>query len=441
VTGLAAGSATLAALTALVVTWTAAGYSLADEPTGEPWLTVFYAAVVVTLPVALPWTVWALGALHRARLREVLGLDIPPPRRAPTDRARRAILVRLVRPWWVPATWRQLGYHLFASVGVTLGGAAVVGCWIAPVVAAGMWFTGGAGTAGAATVVAVVLFLAIPWLTGTLVRLDSAVATELLGAGRAEVMAVRLDELVRSRAEIVAATDAERRRIERDLHDGAQQRLVSLAVNLGMARAGSTGTTATGVTDVDRSDATRLRAVVAAQAAVIEQAHEEAVAALAELRQLVRGLHPAVLDDRGLDAALSGIAARAPLPVRLHVEVAPRCSSTIEAIAYFVVSEALTNVARHARATEAAVTAVRTGDRLRITVTDDGRGGAAPAAPGTSTTPDPTTGDRGSRTTGHGSGTGLRGLAQRAAGVDGTLHIDSPVGGPTTIIVELPCES
>jgi signal transduction histidine kinase len=125
-----------------------------------------------------------------------------------------------------------------------------------------------------------------------------------------------------------------------------------------------------------------------------------------------------VLDDRGLDAALSGIAARAPLPVRLRVDAATRCSPSIEAIAYFVVSEALTNVARHAHASHAEVTVHQVDNRLRVVVTDDGQGGA---------TPD--------------NGSGLRGLAQRTAAVDGTLTIHSPPGGPTTITVELPCES
>jgi signal transduction histidine kinase len=159
---------------------------------------------------------------------------------------------------------------------------------------------------------------------------------------------------------------------------------------------------------------------------VIEQAHDEATEALAELRQLVRGLHPAVLDDRGLDAALSGIAANAPLPVRLRVDVPTRCAPGVEAVAYFVVSEALTNVAKHAGASHAEVIVERTGDRLRIVVSDDGRGGATLDGGGTAA---------------NGNGTGLRGLAQRAAAVDGTLTVESPPGGPTAITVELPCGS
>ena len=203
----------------------------------------------------------------------------------------------------------------------------------------------------------------------------------------------------------MAAADAERRRIERDLHDGAQQRLVSLAMNLGMARERFAGAPE----PVRRA---------------IADAHDEAVLALSELREFIRGLHPAVLNDRGLDAALSGLAARAPLPVRLRVDVQRPASPSVEAVAYFIVSEALTNVAKHAQAARAEVTVTRDGDVLRVTVTDDGSGGAVPAE-----------GDDA------GAGTGLRGLTQRAAAVDGTLTIDSPPGGPTVITAELPCES
>jgi signal transduction histidine kinase len=205
-----------------------------------------------------------------------------------------------------------------------------------------------------------------------------------------------VERLTRTRAGAVDAADAERRRLERNLHDGTQQRLVSLAMNLGMARAQTT-------------------TVEQAHQAIAE-AHLETKAALAELRNLIRGLHPPVLEDRGLDAALSGIAARMPIPVRLTVNVPRRPSPTIEAVAYFVVSEGLTNITKHSQASQAEVFVEQAGDRLHIIVTDDGAGGADPAR-----------------------GTGLAGLARRAESVDGTLDITSPLGGPTLLSVDLPC--
>jgi signal transduction histidine kinase len=156
----------------------------------------------------------------------------------------------------------------------------------------------------------------------------------------------------------------------------------------------------------------------------IAEAHEEALHALSEVREFIRGLHPAVLNDRGLDAALSGLAARAPLPVRLKVNVPQPAAPSIEAVAYFIVSEAITNVVKHALATQADVTVARDGDLLRIAVADNGVGGAVLGG----------TGDAD-------GGTGLRGLMQRAASVDGRLTLDSPPGGPTVITAELPCES
>jgi signal transduction histidine kinase len=149
---------------------------------------------------------------------------------------------------------------------------------------------------------------------------------------------------------------------------------------------------------------------------VIAEAHEETKAALSELRNLIRGLHPPVLEDRGLDAALSGVAARMPIPVRLTVDVPRRPPPTIEAVAYFVVSEGLTNITKHAQATQAEVFLQRAGDRLHIIVSDDGVGGAA-----------------------LGGGSGLAGLAKRAESVDGTFEIASPPGGPTLLTVDLPC--
>jgi signal transduction histidine kinase len=398
--GLPLGIGGVVVIVGLVVVWSAALWSLIDGPTGGWLLAVSYVLAVALAPVALPWCVRAGSALQRARFRAVLGVELPAPPRAPGGWP-----LRLVRPWRSSATWRQLAYHLLALVIGGVGGALVAICWLALPLALGfaasLWSDGGwgPGTALAATVLAVAVLLAAPWVARGVTHADEVAARALLGPGRAEVLALRVESLARSRAEIVAATDAERRRIERDLHDGAQQRLVSLAMHLGIARASLT----------DTSEAARQ---------AIADAHDEAVQALAELREFVRGLHPAVLNDRGLDAALSGIVARAPLPVRLRVDVGPRCSPSIEAVAYFVVSETLTNVAKHTHASRCEVTVERIGDRLRIVVSDDGEGGAS-----------------------EGNGSGLRGLAQRAAAVDGTLTIDSPPGGPTRITVELPCES
>jgi signal transduction histidine kinase len=235
-------------------------------------------------------------------------------------------------------------------------------------------------------------------LTVGLTSAEGGLARAMLGVSAGE-LAQRVDELQGSRARVVDSAEAERRRIERNLHDGAQQRLVALAMNLGRARARY---------EEDPEAARRL----------LDEAHNDAKLALTELRDLARGLHPAVLTDRGLDAALSGLAARSPVPVTLDVDEGSRCSPTVEAIAYFVVSEALANTAKHARATSAQVSVRRAGDVLRVVIEDDGVGGADSAA-----------------------GSGLAGLADRVGGVDGSLRVESPVGGPTVITVELPCAS
>jgi signal transduction histidine kinase len=391
--GLVVAAAGVLVVAAVVVVWWSAVWSLVTGPTGGWYLAVIYAATALAGPVVVLLCGPVFGALQRERFRRLLGVDIPAP----------ALPTRLA--WRSSAIWRQLGYHLLAAA-IGAGGAVVAVCWAAPPLAA-LWLAGGGRrplTAVGVLALALALPLGAPWVAAAVARVDERVAVPLLGVSRADLLSQQVDALSRSRSEIVAATDAERRRIERDLHDGAQQRLVSLAMNLGMARA------SLGDAPGPASDA-------------IRQAHEEAMVALAELREFVRGLHPAVLNDRGLDAALSGIAARAPLPVKLRVDVPARCSPTIEAVAYFVVSEALTNVAKHARAGHAEVTVTRAGDRLRVVVTDDGVGGAAGGPAGA------------------GGGTGLRGLAQRAAAVDGTLTVRSPAGGPTTITAELPCES
>jgi signal transduction histidine kinase len=385
----------------LVLIWGAALVSLIQWPVGGWAHAAEYIAAVVAGPVLLLWAVQGLTALQRSRLRATLGLDIPVGPQASERRP------WPVGPWLAAATWRQLGFHLVAIVTGVIGGGLVAACWLAPVAAVAYLATGHPpAAAGAVAVVAAAgLLLAAPWVARQVTRADAASARALLGPARSEELAQRVESLARSRADAVAAADAERRRIERDLHDGAQQRLVSLAMNLGMARERFAGAPEP------------LRRAIA-------DAHDEAVLALSELREFIRGLHPAVLNDRGLDAALSGLAARAPLPVRLLVDVPRPASPSVEAVAYFIVSEALTNVAKHAQATRAEVTVTRDGDMLRVAVTDDGSGGAAPSDADDA-----------------GAGTGLRGLAQRAAAVDGTLTIDSPPGGPTVIAAELPCES
>jgi signal transduction histidine kinase len=237
------------------------------------------------------------------------------------------------------------------------------------------------------------------WIAVAVAEGQHAVARLLLAASREEELEARVETLTESRAGLVDAVDAERRRIERDLHDGAQQRLVAVAMTLG--RAGQQF-------ESDPDNARRL----------VEEAHGETKAALVDLRNLARGIHPAVLTDRGLDAALSALAERAPIPVDVSVLVAPRPSATVEAVAYFVVSEALTNIAKHAKATRARVSALRVGDQLIVEVIDNGVGGARLEP-----------------------GSGLAGLRDRARSVDGTLTITSPAGGPTVLKVELPCAS
>ncbi|WP_203902506.1 sensor histidine kinase [Virgisporangium aliadipatigenens] len=398
--GLVLGLLVASVLVTLLVLWWAALFSLLAGPTGTWALVTVYVLWTFGAPVPLLWFIRAAGRLQRARFRWLLGVDLPRP--LPVEGSG---LRRLVREWRSPATGRQLTYHVVALFIGVVGGGVLLACWSAVPVAVGFvagdwnddWYPGFGVTV---TALAPALLFGAPWVARGLAHVDTLAARELLGRSRADELAEQVAALARSRAEIVAATDAERRRIERDLHDGAQQRLVSLAMNLGMARAA-----------LDRDGASLDRAREA-----VREAHDEAKLALTELREFVRGLHAAVLNDRGLDAALSGIAARAPFPVRLRVDVDERCPPSVEAIAYFIVSEALTNVAKHAGARHADVSVERTGTILRIVVTDDGNGGADPER-----------------------GTGLRGLARRAASVDGTLDVRSPPGGPTTVTAELPC--
>jgi signal transduction histidine kinase len=368
-----------------------------------PYPLIGLAIVFLALPL--------LTRMHRHRLRTTAGVEIPP-RPAVEHLSNVAAYVRS------RATWRQFAYHALGAPALAAAAIAALGAWLAGVfftlvyayawaLPSGNFFGDGQSHSAPShvipipwdvylTVGGIALLAVAPWLTAAVAELDATAARALLGPSRAEELEHRVEHLTQTRTGVVDAADAERRRLERDLHDGTQQRLVSLAIRLGMARAEPSGE---------------------AQARqVIAEAHEEAKAALADLRNLIRGLHPAVLEDRGLDAALSGVTAGMPIPVRLTVDMPRRPSPTIEAVAYFVVSETLTNISKHAQASQAEVFVQRAGDRLHIIVSDDGVGGADPAR-----------------------GTGLAGLAKRAASVDGTFEIASPPGGPTLITVDLPC--
>lgn len=371
-------------------------------------LTLGFAVTVIPALVtlaALAWCADGLSRAQRSRFAATLGvqIELSTPALEPDANWFRRIFDRALSV----RTGRQLAYHLLAlpvsvvGVGVTVTWW-TVGIGLTPILAYG-WLLADPlflEEQAVLTCAGLACLFSAPWIACGLSFVDTWLAVRLLGPRRTETLEHRVETLTASRAGAIDAADAERRRIERDLHDGTQQRLTALAMNLGMARESL----------ADPTDP-------AAQA--IAAAREDAKQTLAELRSFVRGLHPAVLSDRGLDAALSGLASRSPVPVRLDVSVDRRPSATVESIAYFVVSEALTNVAKHAQASTVDITVRGDDDVLRLTIVDDGRGGAVPDS----------------------AGTGLRGLRQRVAAIDGTLHIDSPPDGGTTITVELPCGS
>src|SRR5262249_38074118 len=215
----------------LGVLWGAAVYSLLNWPVGSGGHIALYVAMVIAGPVLALWAVQGLTALQRSRFRAVAGVDIRGSSRGAGRKP------WPIGPWLAAGTWRQLSFHVPSLATGPAGGLAAA-CWLAPAAAIGYLVAGHPSAAAgvAACAVSVVLLFAAPWLATQVARADEAVARALLGPSRSEALALRLEKLTRSRAEIIAATDAERRRIERDLHDGAQQRLVSLAMNLGMAR-------------------------------------------------------------------------------------------------------------------------------------------------------------------------------------------------------------
>jgi signal transduction histidine kinase len=375
---------------------------------------LFLALVGLPLLGVVVWLAHWFAQAERARFALLTGAQIPAwpaPGSAGRAEFRWGIIPRW-RTWRESATWSELGYALLrlpvSAVAATISILAwAVGLILLALPAYAWAMPSGGPTFGdtvlhtraeftLSVVIGALLLLAAPQLTRGLAIADGVLARKLLGPSRD--LAARVIELETSRERVVDAAEAERRQIERDLHDGAQQRLVALAMDLGRAKAKF----------ADDLDAAR---------ELVDQAHVQAKEALTELRNLVRGVHPPVLTDRGLDAALSGLAALCPVPVDVHVDVPVRPKSSVEAVAYFMVAEALTNVAKHSRASHAKVVVEGHGypGTLTVMISDDGIGGADITSPG------------------------LSGLADRVSGVDGRLSVESPAGGPTIIAAELPC--
>ncbi len=362
-------------------TWKEVAHLLGNFPMGL--IGFVYVVVMVVLGVGLSVTVVGLpllatgllgarqlGKAERARARALLGVRIEEPTPIPASPSKHGGFF----PWlWTslrdPVAWRNVLYEFVRLPWGIL----------------------------TFTVTLLSLFLAWPvlgFIARGLTNVDRVMVRALLSPS--DGLERRIAELESDRGVVVDTAAADLRRIERDLHDGAQARLVALAMGLGLAKEKL-------LEDPDTA------------AAMVDEAHGEVKLALQELRDLARGIHPAVLTDRGLDAALSSVASRCTVPVKVAVDLPGRPAPAIEGIAYFTVSELLQNVSKHSRARAASVEVWRSADRLLIQVEDDGAGGA--------------------RLDG---GTGMAGLAERLGAVDGLLVLDSPVGGPTVVTAELP---
>jgi signal transduction histidine kinase len=350
-----------------------------------------------------------LADLERGLIGRLTGVQIPSPYRPDPvgERWWRRFAARLADP----ATWKDLAFLLLQfplgilSFSVTV---AVLGFGLrllfAPVYyepfADGDWIAWlGVDTLAEAfalvPVGALILLVGIPGL-GALGRLYGWLAAQLLGSNADPALTAQVTELEGARSRIIAAADAERRRIERDLHDGAQQRLVALALNLRMAE--------------QRAEAGDPTAVE-----LVRKAGEEANLALKELRDLARGIHPAILTNRGLPAALQDLASRATLPVEVLATPDERLPGAVEAAAYFVVSECLANIGKHASAETATVAVSARDGHLTVEVSDDGVGGAELAG-----------------------GSGIQGLADRVGALSGSLAVDSPRGAGTRVTAVIP---
>jgi signal transduction histidine kinase len=400
--------------------WADFVYVSSGLPLGTAWLValvvllalgVSLAIITIGIPLlAITMMIWRWGAdTERQRAALVLGEPIPRPvRDAP---ASNKFLDRWLARMRDRSTWRDLGYMLLLGpVGIVAGTISVV-LWSAAFAAlTALAFAGGApdgsllddiGTPGllGIALASPLLGVVAALVTRALAVGCGSLAKALLASDDRARLAQRISTLEASRFGAVESADARLRRIERDLHDGAQHRLAYIAMELGRARA-KLGDDPEGADEL------------------LAGAHDESKRAMRELRDLVRGIHPSVLSDRGLDAALSGLAERASVPVEISSGLNGRLPPAVETAAYYVVAETLTNVGRHSGASRAHVDVRRQDGLLVLAITDDGHGGAQRRP-----------------------GSGLEGLAQRVEALDGTLEVDSPAGGPTTITARMPCAS
>jgi signal transduction histidine kinase len=358
-----------------------------------------------------------IGVMERARARSLLGLRVAAP--APLRGTKRGLMGWVGTVLRSGTSWRHLLYTVLHFPWAVFAFPVALTFWATgwALFLYPLWHwavpssVGGSGIQlygdssgndfyldtpfeiGVTSAVGLVLVLASPWLIRALTTVDRLLVGGLLGPSR---LATRVSELESDRGVVVDTAAADLRRIERDLHDGAQARLVALAMDLGLAKE-------------------KLTEDPEAAARMVDEAHGEVKTALQELRDLARGIHPAVLTDRGLDAALSSVSSRCTVPVTVEVDLPSRPAAAIEGIAYFTVSELLQNISKHSQARRAWVDVWQAQDRLMLQVSDDGRGGADASA-----------------------GSGLAGLAERLDAVDGVLVIKSPSGGPTTVTAELP---
>nr|WP_275406883.1 sensor histidine kinase [Actinomadura bangladeshensis] len=372
-------------------------------------LAVLYAGTLLSLTVfGLPFAAAGLlgarglGALHRRLVGRLLGERVEAPAGLPRPAGAvargRALLTD-------PIAWRSLLYLVLRLPLGVLGSAAAVavplGCgWLIGFPLWGRLLEPGPRPATwldvASVLLGLVVLSAVPGAVRVLSGANRRLARLLLGPARAQR---RVRELETARATLLAQNDDELRRLERDLHDGTQARLVALAITLSLAE--------DALAPAAGPDLARLRALV-------ERARDQTDDTAAELRRLTRGIHPVALDG-GLGEALPGLTATSPVPVALRLDLPERPDHVVERAVYFCAAELLTNVAKHSGASSAELEASAAGGRVRLSVRDDGRGGAA-----------------------LGAGTGLTGLAERLAAVDGALRIDSPPGGPTVVTAELP---